>query len=177
MPHIDGAYNLACYLTRDASLSEDIVQNAFERAFKAFGDFKGGSPRAWLFAIVRNCSFSALSAKNSQRLRLVTDASLAPDERERVSNYPDAAENPEDLLIRRQESIDVRSALESLPEPFREAIILREFEDLSYKEIAEVTGVAIGTVMSRLARGRSMLARVLLEHDEVRGSAIHEAPR
>lgn len=176
LPHLDGAYNLARHLTHDAPLSEDVVQDAFERAFKAFPQFRGGSARAWLFAIVRNCCHTAMASQKSRKLRLVTEASLGDGELNQVENWPDEADGPEEHLSRQQEAQRIRLALEGLPEPFREAVVLREIEDLSYREIAEVAGVAIGTVMSRLARGRSMLARLLLGEDEPADLSGYKVP-
>jgi RNA polymerase sigma-70 factor (ECF subfamily) len=163
LPHLDGAYNLACYITRDAALSEDIVQDAFLRAFKAFPQFRGGSARAWLLAIVRNCSLTALSARNAANVRTIGIGALSPRDAERLEQRPDDELDPEQSLIAREGAQEMGQWLNALPEPFREALVLREFEDLSYKEIAEVTGVAIGTVMSRLARGRAILAQVIGE--------------
>jgi RNA polymerase sigma-70 factor (ECF subfamily) len=174
LPHLDGAYNLACYLTRDPALSEDVVQEAFLRAFKAFPQFRGGSAKAWLFAIVRNCSLTALAARHAGNVRTIGMGALARDEAERLEQRPDDDLDPEQSLIAREGAQTAKDWLNALPEPFREALVLRELEDLSYKEIAEVTGAAIGTVMSRLARGRAMLARVIERHDgepQERGTA------
>lgn len=162
VPHLDGAYNLACYLTRDPVLSQDIVQDAFVRAFRAFAQFRGASPRAWLFAIVRNCCRSAQSRPGGAVAFVVHESGLSDDEALRMQQEPDPSPTPEDEVIRKTEINRLRRAIEAMPEPFREAIVLRELEDLSYAEIAEVTGVPIGTVMSRLSRGRSILAQELL---------------
>lgn len=152
LPHLDGAYNLARFLTRDEAMSDDVVQDAVLRAFRSFDQFRGESPRAWLFAIVRNCCRTALGARNAAGLHLVEHAESES------SNDADESDNPEQALIRASDSAMVRALVEGLPEPFREAIVLRELEELSYREIAQVTGVAMGTVMSRISRGRSMLA-------------------
>ena len=158
LPHLDGAYNLARYLTRDAHLAEDVVQDAMLRAFRSFGQYRGGAPRAWLFTIVRNCCRTALSGR-SGAVSLVVSESDAEAE---LSNTADPAPGPEEQLARKTDAERVRAAVEAIPEPFRETIVLRDLEDLSYAEIASVTGVPIGTVMSRLSRGRGMLARELL---------------
>jgi RNA polymerase sigma factor (sigma-70 family) len=158
LPHLDGAYDLACYLTRDPILSEDLVQDSFLRAFKAFPQFRGGSAKAWLFTIVRNCCRSAMSTRNATAIHAIHEASLSEHEARQVEQHPDTAPDPEQSLIQREEAVDVRQLLNALPEPFREALVLRELEELSYKEIAEVTGVAIGTVMSRLARARAIIS-------------------
>ena len=161
VPHLDGAYNLARYLTRDAVASEDVVQDALVRAFRAFGQFRGSSPRAWLFAIVRNCCRTAQAGTRSAAL-VVHEHRLGEEAVERLRDEPDPALTPEDELMRRSEVERVRAAVEAIPEPFREAVVLRDLEDLSYAEIAVVTGVPVGTVMSRLSRGRAMLAKELL---------------
>jgi RNA polymerase sigma-70 factor (ECF subfamily) len=153
LPHLDGAYNLARYLTRDPTLSEDIVQDAMVRAFRAFAQFRGGSPRAWLFAIVRNCCRTAMAVS------VVVHES---DVSEELAAQADSSPTPEEEAVRKSEIDRVRLAIEAIPEPFREAVVLRNLEELSYAEVAEVTGVPIGTVMSRLSRGRGMLAKELL---------------
>ena len=151
LPHLDAAYGFARYLTRDATLAEDIVQDAFLKAYRAFAGFRGGDPRAWLFAIVRSSFLSSLRSRPAW-----TSDEAAPDA------ASDEA-SPEAALIRQGEAQSVRGAIAALPEPFREALVLREFEDLSYRQIAEVSGAPLGTVMSRLARARQMLAVALRE--------------
>jgi len=162
VPHMDGAYNLARYLTHDATLSEDVVQDAMVRAFRAFGQFRGESPRAWLFAIVRNCCRTAQSGARGAVSLVIHESSLSEEAAAQIMHHPDPGPNPEEEVLRNADVTGVRSAIEAIPEPFREVIVLRELEELSYAEIAEVTGVPIGTVMSRLARGRAMLANELL---------------
>ena len=162
LPHLDGAYNLACYLTRDPVLSEDIVQDAIIRAFRAFEQFRGASPRAWLFAIVRNCCWSAQSAQKGILSLVVQESGISDETGSMLSDQADPSPTPEEEVIRKAEINRLTSAIEAMPEPFREAVVLRDIEDLSYAEIAEVTGVPIGTVMSRLSRGRSILAKELL---------------
>lgn len=161
LPHLDGAYNLARYLTRDPVLSQDVVQDAVLRAFRAFSQFRGESPRAWLFAIVRNCCRSAQSPGGAVAL-VVHESSLSENAAAQVREQPDPGPTPEEEVFRKAEIGQVREAIEAIPEPFREAVVLRDLEELSYAEIAEVTGVPIGTVMSRLSRGRSILAKALL---------------
>jgi len=162
LPHLDGAYNLARYLTRDPVLSDDVVQDAMVRAFRAFGQFRGSSPRAWLFAIVRNCCRTALSGAGGAVALVVHESSLSEEAVAQVRQRPDPGPTPEEEVLRSAEIDRLRRAIEAIPEPFREAIVLRDLEDLSYAEIAEVTGVPIGTVMSRLSRARSILAKELL---------------
>ena len=164
LPHLDGAYNLARYLTRDAVASEDVVQDAMVRAFRAFGQFHGNSPRAWLFAIVRNCCRTAQAGTRSTTL-VVHENRLGEEAVTRLKEHPDPAPTPEEAVMRGSEVERVCRAVEAMPEPFREAVVLRDLEDLSYAEIAQVTGVPVGTVMSRLSRGRAMLAKELLPGD------------
>lgn len=162
LAHLDGAYNLARYLTRDDHLSQDIVQDAMLRAFRSFGQFRGGSPRAWLFAIVRNCCRTEQAGRAGRVSLVISESGLSEEAAAEVSHKADPALTPEEELFRRSDVNRLRCAIEALPEPFRETIVLRDLEDLSYAEIAEVTGVAVGTVMSRLSRGRAMLAKELL---------------
>lgn len=162
LPHLDGAHNLARYLTRDPALSEDVVQDAVLRAFRGFGNFRGGSPRAWLFAIVRNCCRSAQAGPGGSVALVIHESGLSEEAAAQLKEQPDPGPTPEEEVLRRAEIDRVREAIEAIPEPFREAIVLRDLEDLSYAEIAEVTGVPIGTIMSRLSRARSMLAKQLL---------------
>jgi RNA polymerase sigma factor (sigma-70 family) len=162
LPHLDGAYNLARYLTRDAVLSDDVVQDAMVRALRAFGQFRGGSSRAWLLMIVRNCCRTAQAGSAGRMSLVVNEASLSEEVAAKVAEHPDSAPTPEEEAQRTDDVARVRAAIEAIPEPFREAVVLRDLEDLSYAEIAEVTGVPVGTVMSRLSRGRAVLAKELL---------------
>ena len=164
LPHLDGAYNLARYLTRDPVGSEDVVQDAMIRAFRAFGQFRGGSERAWLFAIVRNCCRTAHAGTMGAAL-VVHENRLSEEAAAQLNEHPDPGLTPEEQAMRGSEIERVRTAVEAIPEPFREAVVLRDLEDLSYAEIAHVTGVPVGTVMSRLSRGRAMLAKQLLPAD------------
>lgn len=153
LPHLDAAYNLARWLVRNPHDAEDVVQEACLRAVKFFEGYHGGDARAWLLRIVRNTSYSFLEKRRP------ADSVQEFDETVRVPSVekPDA----ETLLVRSAESQALQEALEELPIAFREALILREIEDLSYKEIAEVMEIPIGTVMSSLARGRAQLRKIL----------------
>jgi RNA polymerase sigma-70 factor (ECF subfamily) len=162
LPHLDAAYNLARYLTRDPVLSDDVVQDAMLRAFRAFGQFRGASPRGWLLAIVRNCCRTSQAAAAGRMSLVVPESVLGEDNETQSHEHWDSSPNPEEVAIRGSEIERLRQAIEAIPEPFREAVVLRDLEDLSYTEIAQVTGVPVGTVMSRLSRGRSMLAKELL---------------
>jgi RNA polymerase sigma-70 factor (ECF subfamily) len=163
LPHMDAAYNLARWLTRDAPAAEDIVQDSFFRAFKSYGSFRGGDARAWILTIVRNTCYTWLS-KNRAHTNLVE----FNDEIE----VADAQEvDPAFLAMHNADTQIVRSAIEKLPSEFREVIVLRELENLSYQEIASVAGVPVGTVMSRLARARKRLKRNLAVAIQGEGSA------
>lgn len=160
LPHLDAAYSLARYLARDADAAQDIVQDAYLRAYRAFGDFRGGSARAWLLAIVRNCHLTWRDHRRRERQRLAPDV-VAADESGEAGDALDLladGETPETILLRRSQADRVRGILGLLPEPLREVLVLRELEELSYREIAEVAGVPVGTVMSRLSRARRHFA-------------------
>jgi len=161
MPHLDAAHNLARWLVRNPADAQDIVQEAYLRAYKFFSGFQGGDPRAWLLKIVRNTSYSFLE-KNKP-------ASLTDEFDEKVHVTETGAGNAESEAVRSGETRLLHEALEHLPANFREILILRELEGLSYKEIAEVVNVPIGTVMSSLARGRERLREVLLRVREKEG--------
>ncbi len=153
LPHLDAAFNLARWLTGSVQDAEDAVQEAYLRALRFFGGFRGGDGRAWLLAIVRNACWDTLKQRRS----------LDPaDPFDETVHTPASADpDPEALLIRRAEEDMVREAVEGLPVEWREVLVLREFEGLSYKEIADVAAIPIGTVMSRLARARARLQQQL----------------
>jgi len=156
LPHLDDAYNLARFLTRNAADADDIVQDAYLRAFRFFATFKGENPRAWLFAIVRNCFYSSL--KGRSRGESLTDVDLDTLNAATVSSdlWTSESEDPERTLIKLDDASVVRALIETLPVPFRETLVLREMEEMSYQDIATITDVPIGTVMSRLARARQL---------------------
>ncbi|WP_245272243.1 sigma-70 family RNA polymerase sigma factor [Xanthobacter sp. 126] len=160
LPHLDAAYTLARYLTRDADAAQDIVQDAYLRAYRAFADFKGGSARAWLLAIVRNCHLTWRDLRRREMQRRAPDAVAAEDggDADDALDLLVDGETPETILLRRSQADRVRGTLELLPEPLREVLVLRELDELSYREIAEVAGVPVGTVMSRLSRARRHFA-------------------
>jgi RNA polymerase sigma-70 factor (ECF subfamily) len=148
LPHLDAAYNLARWLTQDEHAAEDVVQEAYYRAARYFASFRGGDGRAWLLGVVRRASFDWLAKRRAQ---------LTVAYNEDVHDRGDESANPEFLAIRDCDVAGVRQALEELPPQLREVIVLRELEGLSYQEIATVTDIPIGTVMSRLSRGRHQL--------------------
>jgi RNA polymerase sigma-70 factor (ECF subfamily) len=155
MPHLDAAYNLARWLTRNDADAEDVVQEASIKAFRFIDQCRAEDARGWFLTIVRNATYTWLRNKRPQELVISMGgdgdlAELAVDPSTPESNYSD-----------QQTSRRLNSAIEKLPIVFREVVILREQEELSYKEIAELVGVPMGTVMSRLARGRAMLAKAL----------------
>jgi RNA polymerase sigma-70 factor (ECF subfamily) len=163
LAHLDSAYNLARYLSRNPTVADDLVQDALLRAYRSFATYRGGDSRAWLLAIVRNCFFSWRAAQ-AARPTVPLDTVVATDSLHDGAAEPVAPvteETPETHLLRSAAAAEVRAHIEALPEPFRETLVLRELEDLSYKEIAQITAVPIGTVMSRLARARRLLAEGL----------------
>lgn len=149
LPHLDAAYNLARWLVRNTHDAEDIVQEACLRAVKFFGGYQGGDARAWLLRIVRNTAYSFLEKRRPADLAEEFDETLHATD----TGKPDA----EMTLVQSVESGILKEALEALPVRFREVLILRELEGLSYKEIAEIADIPIGTVMSSLARSRAQL--------------------
>src|SRR5215212_1696529 len=149
MPHLDAAYNLARWLTRNEHDAQDVVQEAYLRALRFFGGFHGGDARAWLLTIVRNTCFTWLRRNRSPPLSCDFDEALLTKE--------SPALDPEMAHVLKAQTQLVSEAIEQLPIEFREVMVLRELEELSYKEIAGVTGIPLGTVMSRLARARKRL--------------------
>lgn len=157
LPHLDAAYNLARWLLRDEQSAQDVVQESYLRAFKFFDGFRGGDARPWLLGIVRNACFTWLGQSGRDQVEF-------DEERDTGSLDPSletAAGNPERLLERKLERAQVNAAIATLPPMFREVLILRELEELSYDEIAQVAGIPVGTVMSRLSRARAMLRAAL----------------
>ena len=152
MPHLDAAFNLARWLTGNTTDAEDVVQDAYLRAFRYFDAFRGTNFRVWLLTIVRNSFLDWVKDNRSARLVFQPGNEAAETE-------PDPQPNVEAMLLERADSETLNTLVEQLPAEYREVIILREIEDLSYKEIAAVTGVPSGTVMSRLSRARLALRK------------------
>jgi len=152
MPHLNAAYNLARWLTRSGPDAEDLVQEAYLRAFRSFDSFHGHDARAWLLAVVRNTCFTFLKKKGDQ-------STVEFDER--MHGIADDPPDAESILVNQAALGSLNHCLEALPFEFREAIVLRELEELSYKEISDIARVPIGTVMSRLARARKRLQQCL----------------
>jgi RNA polymerase sigma-70 factor (ECF subfamily) len=155
---LDAAHNLARWLMRNQQDAEDVVQESCMKALRAWPDFRGGDFRPWFLAIVRNTSFTRLrrpmdAAGNPIEQRLETGAEVAAES---------SAFDPQAIAIRAADAEAVRTAIAALPEVLREAVVLREMQGMSYKEIGKIAGVPIGTVMSRLSRGRAQLQALLL---------------
>ncbi len=153
LPYLDAAYNLARRLTRNDHDAEDLVQEACLRAFKFFDGFHGENGRAWLLTIVRNTWYTCQRQNRTHQFAVIFD--------EEVHSAREDTSNPEVILQQNVKAELLKQALEELPVEFREVLILRELEDLSYKEIAQIVDIPIGTVMSRLARARERLQRRL----------------
>ncbi len=149
LPHLDSASNFARWMVRDPGLSEDVVQEAMLRALTYFAGFRGGDGRAWLLQIVRNTANSMLAQRQSQPQAASDEAA--------AMNVADPAHNPEEAASAMQGAALLARALAALPDELRECLVLRELEELSYKQISEVVGVPMGTVMSRLWRARQAL--------------------
>jgi len=155
MENLDSAHNLARWLVRNQQDAEDVVQESCMKAMRAFDTLRGGDFRAWFLAIVRNTSFTWLNRNRSaDQTSLETEAEMPADNQQ----Y-----DPQAIAIRSADAEWVRRAIDQLPMVLREAVVLREMEQLSYKEIGRIAGVPIGTVMSRLARGRRQLQALLTE--------------
>jgi RNA polymerase sigma-70 factor (ECF subfamily) len=154
LPHLDAAYNLARWLLKNDQDAQDAVQEAYLRALKFFGSFKGGNARAWLLTIVRNTCYTFLKKNRPEAAGTEFD--------ENLHGIVEESANQEEKFTQKTDVSSVRRALEELPVEYREVIILREMEGLSYKEIAQSANVPLGTVMSRLARARKWLQQRLL---------------
>jgi RNA polymerase sigma factor (sigma-70 family) len=153
LPHLDAAFNYARWLTKNEADAEDVVQDAYLRALRFFSSLRAEDARAWLLTIVRNTWYGRFPRRDG------TDHGTGFDEMS--DEPPDNALDPEALLMQQRTVDTVREAIEQLPADFREVIVLRELEGLSYKEIAAVIGIPMGTVMSRLARARERLLIIL----------------
>jgi RNA polymerase sigma factor (sigma-70 family) len=158
IPYLDDAYGLARWVTGNSADAEDVVQDACLRAFRGIGGFAGGNSRAWVLTIVRNAAYDWLRKNRSPALVLVDDL-------EAVERMADDAitvgDNPETALIARADEARLQTAIANLPAAFRDTMVLRDVQGLDYREIATITGVPIGTVMSRLARARRRVIEML----------------
>lgn len=171
VPHMDSAYNFARFLSRDPDAAQDILQDAFLRACRSFEGYRGGDPRAWIFSIVRNCYHAwLLECRRKARFEVPIGQDSADEDRPPAAyDIASDGDTPEMAMIHTTESLRVRQVIGSLSETMREVLVLRELEDLSYRQIADIIDVPIGTVMSRLARARREFGDAwrLLEEGEV----------
>lgn len=151
LPHLDDAYALARWLSGSSADAEDIVQEACLRALKGLDRYAGGDARAWLLAITRNSTFTWLARKNPKAMVTTLDDDAPADD----------AATPEEALIAKSDAAALEAAIAALPALFKETFVLREINGLSYRDIAELTGAPVGTVMSRLARARGLLIGAL----------------
>jgi RNA polymerase sigma-70 factor, ECF subfamily len=161
MPHRTAAFNLAYWMLGNREEAEDVVQEAYLRGFRAFAGVKGEDIRPWLLMIVRNAALTALKSKRRTNNVILLSEDVWASTGNKAEEVPATTPTPEALVIAESERQQVMAALAKLPLKYREVIVLREMEGLSYLEIAETTGTAIGTVMSRLSRGRAELRRTL----------------
>jgi RNA polymerase sigma-70 factor, ECF subfamily len=155
LPYLDDAYTLARFLMRNAADAEDAVQECYLRALRHFDSYRGPAMKPWLLTILRNVCNAEFSRRGRQEMPSDFDEEVPAAKM--LPMWQESLASPEAVLLRQQDDDTIRRLVDDLPQPFREAIVLREVNELSYHEIAEVAGVPVGTVMSRLARARSML--------------------
>jgi RNA polymerase sigma-70 factor, ECF subfamily len=161
LPHGKAAFNLAYWIVRSREEAEDVVQDAYVRAFRAFSEFDGVAVKPWLLTIVRNVAYRALQKRNRAGNVIFFSEDLKARENEDVREIPSAERSVETRLVAESERQQLLSALEELPVNYREVVVLRELEGLSYNEIAQAIDAPVGTVMSRLSRGRAELRNAL----------------
>lgn len=168
MPHLDAAYNLARWLTGNGADADDVVQDAYLRAFRYFHAFRGDNMRIWLLTIVRNTFLTWAKENRSAKLLFAADpAEAAGTETDMMWTSP--TQDPEALLLRRIDGTTLNRLMEKLPAEYREILVLREVEDLPYRDIATIAGIPVGTVMSRLSRARAALRRLWQGAEEAHG--------
>ena len=155
LPHLDDVYTLARYLMRNTQDAEDAVQECYLRALRHFDSYRGPAMKPWLLAILRNVCNAEFARRSKEEVP--TDYSQDETLAEEMPMWQEPQASPEKMMVRQQDTATIRRLVAELPEPFREAIVLREMNNLSYQEIAQVARVPVGTVMSRLARARAML--------------------
>ena len=163
LPYLDDAYTLARYLLRDKADAEDAVQECYLRAFRHFDSYRGPAMKPWLFAILRNVCRAEYTRRATAPTSAIEDM---PESAEQAPLWHEAQETPETQLLRARDSGAIRRMIAALAEPFRETFVLREIQNLSYREIADIAEVPVGTVMSRLARARAMLRSAWLAEQE-----------
>jgi RNA polymerase sigma-70 factor (ECF subfamily) len=163
LPHLDDVYTLARYLLRNAADAEDAVQECYLRALKHFDSYRGPAMKPWLFAILRNVCRAEYARRASAPSTGTDDT---PETAEQAPLWHEEQQTPEAELLRERDASAIRRMVDTLAEPFKETFVLREINDLSYREIAEAVGAPVGTVMSRLARARAMLRSAWLAEQE-----------
>ena len=163
LPYLDDAYTFARYLLRDKADAEDAVQECYLRAYRHFDSYRGPAMKPWLFAILRNVCYAEYARRKATPTSAIEDA---PESAEATPLWHETPETPEAQIIRRWDGDTIRRLIAALAEPFRETFVLREIQNLSYREIADVAEVPVGTVMSRLARARAMLRSAWLAEQE-----------
>jgi RNA polymerase sigma-70 factor, ECF subfamily len=159
LPHLDATYNLARWLTGKASDAEDLVQETYLRAYRYFDSFQGGDMRVWLLTILRNSFATWAREHRGGRINYVAELPAEDLASPHAPLWASPASDPDAIISSRADGRQLNAVMERLPPDFREVLLLREVEELSYREIAEITGVPVGTVMSRLARARAALRR------------------
>ncbi|MBV9529758.1 MAG: sigma-70 family RNA polymerase sigma factor [Bradyrhizobium sp.] len=164
LPHLDDVYTLARYLLRDASDAEDAVQECYLRALKHFDSYRGPAIKPWLFAILRNVCRAEFARRAASPITSTEDAADATGQ---APIWHEAQETPEAQMLRERDATTIRELIDALTEPFRETLVLREINNLSYREIADTVGAPVGTVMSRLARARAMLRSAWMAQQEL----------
>jgi RNA polymerase sigma-70 factor, ECF subfamily len=163
LPYLDDVYTLARYLLRDPTDADDAVQECYLRALKHFDGYRGPAMKPWLFAILRNVCRAEFARRASAPSTAIEDS---PDATEQPPLWHEEQETPEGQMLRDRDAITIRRLVDALAEPFKETFVLREINNLSYREIAEAVGAPVGTVMSRLARARAMLRTAWLAEQE-----------
>jgi RNA polymerase sigma-70 factor (ECF subfamily) len=163
LPHLDDVYTLARHLLRDAADAEDAVQECYLRALKHFDSYRGPAMKPWLLAILRNVCRAEFARRTNSATAPIDDV---PDDTEQTPLWHETQDSPETQVLRRREATTIRRLVADLSEPFRETFVLREIQNLSYREIADVVGAPVGTVMSRLARARAMLRAAWMAEEE-----------
>ncbi len=163
LPHLDDVYTLARYLLRDAGDAEDAVQECYLRALKHFDSYRGPAMKPWLLAILRNVCRAEFARRASSPTDPIEDVAA---KEEQAPLWSEAPETPETQILRQRDASTIQRLVSALAEPFRETLVLREIENLSYREIADVAEVPVGTVMSRLARARAMLRSAWMAEQE-----------
>jgi RNA polymerase sigma-70 factor (ECF subfamily) len=163
LPHLDDVYTLARHLLRDTTDAEDAVQECYLRALKHFDSYRGPAMKPWLLAILRNVCRAEFARRASSATAPIDEM---PEEAEQTPLWHETQDTPETQVLRRRDASAIQRLVAALAEPFREALVLREIQNLSYREIAEIVGAPVGTVMSRLARARAMLRAAWTAEEE-----------